>query len=132
MLTEIACKAAACPADKTRARFSDGAGLYIEVASTGSKRWFWKYYFCGKEKRLALGGYPEVRVKDARICRDDARKLLRQGTDPTLQRRLNKIAIRVKSAITFELVARELHGQGYSGLPEDDYRWRLECHLPMS
>ncbi|MEO6625537.1 MAG: site-specific integrase, partial [Burkholderiaceae bacterium] len=82
MLTDIACKAAACPADKARARFSDGAGLYLEVAKTGFKRWFWKFYFCGKEKRLALGGYPEIRLKDARIARDDARKLLRQGTDP--------------------------------------------------
>jgi integrase len=110
MLTDIACKAAACPADKARARFSDGAGLYLEVAKSGFKRWFWKFYFCGKEKRLALGAYPEIRLKDARIARDDARKVLRQGTDPTLQRRLNKIAIRVKSANTFELVARELHG----------------------
>ena len=58
MLTEIACKNAACPAGKMRARFTDAGGLYLEVAATRSKRWFWKYYFDGKEKRLALGrGY---------------------------------------------------------------------------
>jgi len=30
---------------------------------SGSKRWFWKYYFDGKEKRMALGSFPEVAIK---------------------------------------------------------------------
>ena len=50
MLTEIACKAATCPPDKARARFSDVGAFYLEVAPNGSKRWFWKYYYDGKEK----------------------------------------------------------------------------------
>lgn len=36
---------------------TDSGGLYLEVAGAGSKRWFWKYYFDGKEKRLSLGSY---------------------------------------------------------------------------
>lgn len=107
MLTEIACKAATCPADKTRARFADAGGLYLEVSPNGSKRWFWKYRFNGKEKRLSLGNYPAVKLKDVRIDRDDARKLLSQGTDPTQQRQLNKATSRVSAATTYEKVARE-------------------------
>ncbi|MFZ3081407.1 tyrosine-type recombinase/integrase [Rhodoferax ferrireducens] len=107
MLTEIACKAATCPADKTRTRFADAGGLYLEVSPNGSKRWFWKYRFNGKEKRLSLGNYPAVKLKDVRINRDDARKLLSQGTDPTQQRQLNKATSRVSAATTYEKVARE-------------------------
>ena len=55
MLTEIACKAATCPDDKPRLRLSDAGGLYLEVTPQGAKRWFWKYRFDGKEKRLSLG-----------------------------------------------------------------------------
>ena len=42
-LTDNTCKAASCPADKTRVRFTDSGGLYLEIAPNGSKRWFWKY-----------------------------------------------------------------------------------------
>lgn len=109
MLTEIACKAATCPADKARARYTDAGGLYLEVSAAGSKRWFWKYYFDGKEKRLALGNYPATKLKEVRVARDDARKLLTQGTDPAQKRQLDKARNRVSASITYEKVARELH-----------------------
>jgi integrase len=109
MLTDIACKAATCPPDKPRARFADSGGLYLEVAPAGSKRWFWKYYFASKEKRLALGAYPAVKVKVARSARDDARKLVQAGTDPAQHRQLTKASARVKAGNTFEIVAREFH-----------------------
>lgn len=55
MLTDTACKNATCPEGKARIRLADSGGLYLEVAANGSKRWFCKYRFAGKEKRLALG-----------------------------------------------------------------------------
>lgn len=109
MLTEIACKNATCPTDRPRARFADAGGLYLEVAASGSKRWFWKYRFDGKEKRLAIGGYPDIKLRAAREARDDARRLHRQGTDPTQRRQLNRAMARVNAATTFEKVAREFH-----------------------
>lgn len=110
MLTEIACKSTTCPPDKPRARFADAGGLYLEVTPNGSKRWFWKYRSVGKEKRLALGNYPEVTLKQARFARDDARKLLSTGADPVQQRKVAKATARVSSANTYEAIARELHG----------------------
>lgn len=74
MLTEIACKAATCPDDKPRVRFTDAGGLHLEVTPTDAKRWFWKYRFDGKEKRP--GQLPAVKLKEARLNRDDARKVL--------------------------------------------------------
>lgn len=109
MLTDIACKNASCPSDKARARFADGGNLYLEVAPNGSKRWFWKYTFAGKEKRLAIGVYPTVKIKDARAARDDGRKVLQSGADPTQQRRLEKVNVRTSAITTYELVAREFH-----------------------
>lgn len=109
MLTELACKNASCPSDKKRARLSDSGNLYLEVASNESKRWFWKYTVGGKEKRLAIGSYPAVKLKDARAARDDARKVLQTGADPTQRRRLDKAKVRATAVTTYEKVAREFH-----------------------
>lgn len=109
MLTDHSCKKADCPADRARVRLSDTGGLYLEVAPNGSKRWFWKYYFGGKEKRLALGAYPDISLKAARTSRDDARQLHRTGVDPAHQRQVEKLSRRVDSDASFESVAREFH-----------------------
>jgi integrase len=108
-LTDTACKNARCPEGKTRIRLSDAGGLYLEVAPNGSKRWFWKYYFAGKEKRLALGPYPEKPLKQARLDRDAARLKQQDGADPAQQRKLERLTRHVSAENTFEAVARELH-----------------------
>lgn len=104
-LTDTACKKAACPPGKPRERLADEKGLYLEVTPAG-KYWRWKYRYGGKEKRLALGVYPEVTLAQARESRDEARKLLKDGTDPGQLRRDAKMAAAVNQANTFEAVAR--------------------------
>ena len=84
-------------------RLFDSGGLYLEVSPTGSKLWRLKYRIAKREKRLAFGIYPEVSLKDARVKRDDARKLLAAGIDPSAQRK----AAEHQSASGFEIVARE-------------------------
>jgi len=86
-LTNQLCDAAACDEDKKRSRFTDGHGLYLEVGQNGSKRWFWKYTWGEKEKRLALGRYPIIDVEGARAARDKAKVLRQMGIDPVEQRR---------------------------------------------
>jgi integrase len=117
MLTDTACKNAKCPADKARARFADAGGLYLEVAPNGAKRWFWKYRFAGKEKRIALGHYSEpgsktvvIGLKDARDAVTEARRVLKTGTDPVQRRKADVAAKVVSAASTFEAVALEYHG----------------------
>lgn len=132
MLTDIACRAATCPPEKRRARLADSGGLYLEVSGAGSKRWFWKYYVDGKEKRLALGSYPSVPLKQARQDRDDARKVLQAGTDPAKHRQLERLHARQHSENTFEAVARELHAtKAASWSPQYGERWieRMEKDL---
>ena len=71
-LTDIALKAAK-PAEKIQ-RLFDGGGLYLEISTAGGKWWRFKYRFDGKEKRLSLGVYPDVSLKDARERRQEMRR----------------------------------------------------------
>jgi len=89
-------------------RASDSHGLYIEVFPTGSKLWRWKYRFQGKEKRLALGAYPEVSLKQARDLRFKAQQQLSEGLDPGQIRKEAKV--NAKGLESFEAVAKEYLG----------------------
>jgi integrase len=92
-------------------RLFDGGGLYLEVAPAGGKWWRLKYRIDGKEKRLSLGVYPDVSLKDARDRRDDARKLLADGIDPGENRKAQKAAKVERAANSFEVVAREWYAK---------------------
>jgi integrase len=85
----------------------DARGLYVEIAPKGGKWWRFKYRFDRKEKRLSLGVYPDVTLKAARQSRDEARKLLADGIDPSEHRRALKSARVEGAANSFEAVARE-------------------------
>jgi len=96
--------------DKTL-RLFDGGGLYLELTPTGGKWWRLKYRFDGKEKRLSLGVYPEVSLRLARARRDDARKLLAEGIDPSENRKAQKTARADRAANSVETVAREWYAK---------------------
>lgn len=108
-LTDTAIRKAK-PAEKP-VRMFDAGGLYLEVAPAGGKWWRLKYRFGGKEKRVSLGVYPDVGLKEARERRDAARKLLAEGVDPGEQRKEQKIAKAERASNSFEAVAREWFGK---------------------
>lgn len=89
----------------------DGGGLYLEVAPSGGRLWRLKYRFNGKEKRLALGKWPEVTLKDARSRRDEARRLLANEIDPGEHRKAARAARSIASENSFEAVAREWYAK---------------------
>jgi integrase len=115
MLTDTQCRNVKCPENRKRVRLADTGGLYLEVAANGSKRWFAKYRFGGKERRIALGSYPAVTLKEAREERESARRTRAAGADPVQARRVAKVASKAASATTFEAVAREFHATKVSG-----------------
>lgn len=94
------------PEERDR-KFSDEKGLYLLVRPSGGKLWRLKYRFGGKEKLLALGGYPDVSLRQARERRDEARKKIADGIDPGEHRKIAKAAGAEKSANSFEIIARE-------------------------
>jgi len=103
-------------------RLWDEKGLYLEISpargttsavpekkslAAEGKWWRLKYRFNGAEKRLALGLYSTMSLQEARIARDESRKLLRAGIDPGAEKRKEKSAKIDRAANTFEKVARE-------------------------
>jgi hypothetical protein len=73
-------------------KLGDYDHLFLLVRPSGAKLWRFGYRFGGKQKTLALGAYPTVTLAEACERRDAARKLLANGVDPGVQRRLDKIA----------------------------------------
>jgi integrase len=101
MLSEMAVRAAR-PAEKPYKLF-DERGLFLYVTAAGGRVWRFKYRFEGREKLISFGLYPDVGLKQARDRRDDARRLLASGVDPSAKRQSEKEA----RADTFEAVTRE-------------------------
>jgi hypothetical protein len=107
MLTDIAIKAAlrnAKAAGKPQKRY-DEKGLYLLVKPSGAALWRFKYVFgvkkattgkrkgqlVGIEKGIGLGAYADVPLKRARGKRDDARKLVADGIDPSAVRKAQRV-----------------------------------------
>ncbi|WP_321968611.1 tyrosine-type recombinase/integrase [Paraburkholderia tropica] len=112
-LTDLEVRRAA-PREKTY-RVSDGRGMYLEVSPSGGKYWRLKYRFNDRERRLALGVYPDVTLAHARRKRDEARALLADGVDPGQAKKEKRLLARLNAATTFEAVALEWYEQQAPG-----------------
>jgi len=106
-------------------RMFDGGGLYLEITPAGGKLWRLKYRFNAKEKLLAFGTYPDVSLAKARDRRDDARRLLADGIDPSAHRKSTKSMQAGLNANTFEVIGREWHAKVASTQAESTYTKRL-------
>jgi len=104
-LSDVAIRNAKC-VEKPR-KISDGGGLFLLVQTSGGKLWRLAYRFQGKQKTLALGAYPAVGLKDARIAKDNAKTLLARGIDPGEQKKKDRRQARIEAGNSFELVAGE-------------------------
>ncbi|AOY62902.1 integrase arm-type DNA-binding domain-containing protein [Xanthomonas campestris] len=82
----------------------DTDGLGLVVAPTGGKSWHLRYYWLGKQKRISLGNYPEVGLREARTLRDEARALVAKGINPHADRKQKRRAIKLASDYTFKAV----------------------------
>lgn len=72
MLTEMQVKNAR--ARERDYKLADSEGLYLYVTAKGHRSWRMKYRFAGKERRLVLGAYPDLGLREARDRKADARK----------------------------------------------------------
>jgi integrase len=127
MLTDLRIRQAK-PAERDY-KLTDYDGMYLLVRPGGAKLWRLAYRFGGKQKSLALGAYPTITLSEARDRRDAARKLLANGTDPSVTRRLEKIAA-AAGGNTFREVAEELlqkqAREGRAEMTLKKNRWLLE------
>lgn len=109
-------------------KLSDGDGLHLLVTENG-KQWRFRYRFAGKENMLALGPFPAISLASARQKRDDARRLIADGKDPSQQKKLDRIAAQTAAANTFGAIAEEylakLKDEGKAQSTLDKNRWLL-------
>lgn len=94
------------PGDKPKS-LADERGLSILIQPSGGKWWRFRYRFNGKAKMLSFGVYPDIGLKEARERREEARKLLAQGVEPSENRKAQKAAKNERAANSFEVIARE-------------------------
>lgn len=90
--------------------YEDGEGLRLVVKASGKKSWVLRFQLAGKRREMGLGGFPDVKLKEARSKAIDQRKLLQQKIDPLTERDATRIALRKAElaqkakAITFKSV----------------------------
>ncbi|HGM4921991.1 MULTISPECIES: tyrosine-type recombinase/integrase [Serratia] len=106
-LTDVKVRTAK-PQDKPY-KLADGGGLYLLVNTNGSRYWRLKYRVMGREKLLSIGVYPDISLAVARQKRDEARKVLAEGNDPSAVKKAEKQAKKIAAENTFESIAREWH-----------------------
>ena len=82
----------------------DTDGLGLVVAPTGGKSWHLRYYWLGKQKRISLGNYPEIGLREARTLRAEARALLAKGINPHTDRKQKRHAVKLAADYTFKAV----------------------------
>ena len=104
-LTDVAIRNAK-PRDKPY-KVGDTLGLFLLVQPSGGKLWRVKYRIDGKEKKLAIGIYPQVGLAEARRRRDAARELVAAGKDPGREKQREKVRSRIQAETTFDAIAAE-------------------------
>jgi integrase len=120
----------------TPRKLSDGGGLFllIQPKPIGSKLWRLAYRFGGKQKALALGIYPTVSLSQARDGRDEAKKLLASGIDPSVQRKTERQLDKAAAGNSFRAVAEEviakLEREGRAHVTITKKRWLLDFAYP--
>jgi integrase len=107
MLTDTAIKKAK-GAEKPY-KLADSGGLYLLVSTTGHRSWRMKYRHGGKERLLTFGGYPQLSLVEAREKREAAKRVLREGRDPGVEKKQERAAQAIGVSHTFEACARSWH-----------------------
>ncbi len=79
-------------------------GLSLAVTAQGGRSWHFRYCWAGKQKRMSLGTYPEIGLREARAFRDQARALLAKGINPKIDRKHKRQAVRLADEHNFKAV----------------------------
>jgi len=109
------------PKDK-RYMIRDDNGLYLEVMTSGSKHWRYRYYDGKKEIKLSLGEYPYLGLKDAREKRNDLKRDMEKGVDP-------KMALNPPEVLSFKKVAVEWYEKNIRGIMSEKYQYKVISRL---
>ena len=108
-------------------KLHDEGGLFLIVKPSGGKLWRLKYRFNGTEGQLSIGTYPTTGLKDAREGRDQAKKQLADGINPSADKKRKAVAATIAADNTFKSLAEEfldkMQREGLSGATLVKARW---------
>ncbi|MBW4332266.1 tyrosine-type recombinase/integrase [Stakelama sp. CBK3Z-3] len=111
-------------------KVSDTDGLFLLVQPSGALLWRFRYKIFGTERKLSLGCFPEISLRDARRKRDMARSQIIDGIDPVEEKRQRHFEAELAAKNTFKLVADEyiekMEREGKSPATIKKARWFLE------
>lgn len=104
----------------------EGKGFGIRVFPSGEKTWFFAYKFHGRQRTMTLGGFPDLKLSEARELFRSARNLLAKGKDPLEERQQEANAGTVKQMIDDFLASPTKKGRNRAQRTVDEYRRSLE------
>ena len=113
------------PKDKPY-KVADDRGLYIEVSPAGGKLWRFRYRIGPVEKKLSIGAYPEISLKQARQTAYEARHKIASGGDPAMEKRKQKIRAEFTFCLHLPTIGSEA-SRGLTSKPRTIARSRLRC-----
>ena len=88
-------------------KMADSGGLYLLITPAGGKLWRLKFRIDGKERKLAIGRYPDISLADARKQRDEARSKMAAGGDPAREKQRHKVRAKLSAENTFAGISAE-------------------------
>ena len=84
--------ARAIEASNNKRRLGDGGGLWLNVATSGTKSWVFRWTpRGGKPREMGIGPYPEITLASARKVAADSRSIVAEGKDPKIVRDLGRV-----------------------------------------
>ncbi|WP_347919121.1 integrase arm-type DNA-binding domain-containing protein [Paracoccus marcusii] len=113
-------------------KHADGAGLWLVKEERARGKWVLRVTVHGRRREMGLGPFPAVTLAEARRLAEEARALVRAGTDPIKDRERKRREAERKLHLlhevaldAFESRKAELKGDGVAG------RWfsPLEIHV---
>jgi integrase len=103
-----------------RGLHSDGLGLYLQVTERGHRSWVYRFHVHGKRRTMGLGGFPAVTLKQARINRNNAKKLRDDRIDPIVAR--NQKRQIASASLTVDQAAAAM-------IEAQKAKWKTERHV---
>ena len=102
---------------------SEGNGFTVRVMPSGVKTWLYIYTFDDKRREMNLGNYPEVTLETSRGRFEEARRKVKNGIDPMLEKEEAAEARRKAPTVT-DLVEEyvERHARRFKRSWEKDQR----------
>ncbi len=115
-------------------KLADERGLHLLVSPQGGRYWRLNYRFDEKYRTIALGVFPDVSLAGARTQREEARRILASGGDPSAKRKEAIAEVEFEATTSFKVVAQEWlekrEREGLGGVTVAKAKWLLDFAYP--